>query len=243
MMIFVRISTTAWILGMFVILRIPATINAESSHSGLRHLLQNESASPMERTESPSPDLSTLNCWMDPNTMKYICLSDMDQGRAKCSDQSSPVRAVRCWCSLTIPTMDASSNSDTYMHHCVACSSEGGSNTSTASTPNEAIYDCSHIPSEGFLSYAYNETLPNHHVDDSLYSATSSSESDPSSGQTAAVTVYENTIIIEPLQDVVILTVYNTTSGGDVVLQQGTTTGRGKVPKGPKPLKVHRHRR
>jgi hypothetical protein len=128
------------------------------------------------------------------------------------------------------------------MHHCVSCSnSDGGSTNRATNSQNlkETIYDCRHIRSDGFMSYAFDGTI-HAGIDEteSLFSETSDEATygggdSKASRQQPFVTVYENTIIIEPLQDVVILTVYNNTTEDDVILEQGTTTV-GTVPKGPK---------
>lgn len=220
--------------------------------------MTNTSTATMELIEPapPPPVPSTLSCWMDPNNLKYVCLSEVDEKSGhvseKCSDKSSQLLAVRCWCTLTVQT-NAASSSEQFMHHCVSCSSSNeGSNansTTKQQKSNETRYDCRHIRTDGFISHAYNGTIPSNKIDenDSLYfdAASETSGDTKSSRQQAGVTVYEDTIVIEPLQDVVILTVENTTiAESDVILEQGTTTGGTVVSKGgskqTRPPKLHK---
>jgi hypothetical protein len=240
-------AAIAGILLMFKASNDGIKINAEPSHRSLRHLLTGAPIATMEPIEPapPLPILSTLNCWLDPNNLKYICLSDVEDKSGhiaeKCSRKSSPlqIHAVRCWCTLTVLTNEAS-NDDQFMHHCVSCSSNEPSNTSATSRQNsdETLYDCRHIRTDGFVSYAYNGTIPSDNINDndSLYfDAASETSVEAKSSQQSAITAYENAIVIEPLQDVVILTVENaTTAEDDVVLEQGTATGGAGASKGPK---------
>jgi hypothetical protein len=121
-----------------------------------------------------------------------------------------------------------------------------GSNTTATSrqNSNETLYDCRHIRTDGFISYAYNGTIPNNSIDENdllYFGAASETSGTTKSSRQSSITTYENTIVIEPLQDVVILTVENTTMAEDyVILEQGTTTGgtiASKSPEQPRPPK------
>jgi hypothetical protein len=244
---------TAWIPVIFMAIFHAVKIEAEPSSRGLRHLSTNASTATIELIEPapPLPVLSTLNCWLDPNSIKYVCLLDGDDKAGhvadKCSKKSSPLQlhAVRCWCALTVRTNEAS-NDEQFMHHCVSCSSMEGSNTTATSrqNSNETLYDCRHIRTDGFISYAYNGTIPNNSIDENdllYFGAASETSGTTKSSRQSSITTYENTIVIEPLQDVVILTVENTTMAEDyVILEQGTTTGgtiASKSPEQPRPPK------